>query len=105
MSTINILDIATILSGNETWYEQQTTGRIPEARMDFCIAMAAAPDKSSYNMHANRFDPEKNALLIYVDTCTGADLQVKHTPIFGHYPFLNSTGPRLVKPRKRLHLS
>ena len=59
MSTIQILDVGMIDSGKGTWYEQATTGRTPEARMDFCITMAVALDKSSYNMYINLSNPNK----------------------------------------------
>ena len=50
MDAIHILDVATLDKNEGIWYEQRTTGRTPGSRVDFCLVLAIAPDKSSYNM-------------------------------------------------------
>jgi hypothetical protein len=50
MTMMRILDIATLDTTEGIWYEQNTSGRTPEPRIDACAVMVAAPDNSSYNM-------------------------------------------------------
>jgi hypothetical protein len=46
MNVIDVYDIAT-----STWYKQTTSGKTPQARVNPCAVVAAAPDGSSYNMY------------------------------------------------------
>lgn len=53
LSSIHVLDIASLENGEGTWYEQNTSGRIPNPRLDACAAMGVAPDNSSYNTYVH----------------------------------------------------
>ena len=51
MDTIDIFDIASMFGSSDgTWFKQSATGDIPEPRVDHCLVVASAPDKSSHNM-------------------------------------------------------
>ena len=53
MDQIDIFDIASLDNSSTpdgVWYKQQAGGDIPDGRLDSCLFLAAAPDKSSYNM-------------------------------------------------------
>ncbi|KAG9241498.1 hypothetical protein BJ878DRAFT_570110 [Calycina marina] len=49
MSEMNIIDIYDI--ANSTWYKQATSGTPPPIRVNPCAAVAAAPDRSSFNIY------------------------------------------------------
>ncbi|KAI5838807.1 hypothetical protein DFP73DRAFT_563252 [Morchella snyderi] len=49
MSNIGIFDINSIAVGG-TWYNQTATGDVPSPRIDFCMVIVSAPDKSSHNI-------------------------------------------------------
>ncbi|KAF2465573.1 uncharacterized protein BDR25DRAFT_295165 [Lindgomyces ingoldianus] len=54
LQTVDIFDIDSYLSNsstNGTWYRQNTTGDIPEPRIDFCTVVISAPDNSSHNIY------------------------------------------------------
>lgn len=53
MDQIDIFDIASLdnpSTPDGVWHKQKADGNIPDGRVDSCLFMAAAPDKSSYNM-------------------------------------------------------
>lgn len=59
MAQVEIFDVASLYNQstpNGTWYSQRATGDIPNARVDFCLVVASAPDGSSHNiyMHGGR---------------------------------------------------
>ncbi|GAD96577.1 cell wall anchored protein [Paecilomyces variotii No. 5] len=53
MGTVDLIDVASIDDSqqNGTWYSQQTTGDIPDPRIEFCLVAMEAPDKSSHNIY------------------------------------------------------
>ncbi|KAM0415707.1 hypothetical protein ACHAPT_013323 [Fusarium lateritium] len=51
---------------SNTWYAQKATGQIPQNRRQFCIDVAWAPDKSSFNMQV--FSVSLNASTNNVDS-------------------------------------
>ena len=57
MSQINIFDVEAATGSNSTgvkdgWSTQViTAGKLPEARVDFCLIVIPAPDNSSFNIH------------------------------------------------------
>lgn len=59
MSNIGIFDINSTAVGG-TWYNQTATGDIPSPRIDFCMVIVSAPDKSSHNMYVSRFNLSYN---------------------------------------------
>jgi hypothetical protein len=50
MNSVQIIDVSTFNEEEVSCYEQNTSGRTPDPRIDACVGMAAALDKSSYNM-------------------------------------------------------
>lgn len=51
LNSIHVLDIASLETGEGTWYEQISSGRTPNPRYDACAVMAVAPDNTSYNIY------------------------------------------------------
>ncbi|KAL1883407.1 hypothetical protein Plec18167_002411 [Paecilomyces lecythidis] len=53
MGTVDLIDVASIDSTdqNGTWYSQQTSGDIPDPRIEFCLIAMEAPDNSSHNIY------------------------------------------------------
>lgn len=52
MEMIDIFDIDRgVYGGNGGWHSQNTTGDIPEPRVDHCLVAASAPDNSSHNIY------------------------------------------------------
>lgn len=50
-------------SNNGTWYQQNTTGDIPQARINFCTVAVSAPDNSSHHIYMyGGNDPIKGGL-------------------------------------------
>lgn len=49
LTQMNVIDVYDIASS--TWYKQATSGSIPDARVNPCAVVAAAPDGSSYNVY------------------------------------------------------
>ncbi|KAL8651289.1 MAG: hypothetical protein Q9210_003334 [Variospora velana] len=55
MDEVDVFDVSSIyddriLTGG-TWYKQKVTGDIPERRVDFCVMLAGANDRSSNNIY------------------------------------------------------
>jgi hypothetical protein len=91
LETVDIFDIESYLndpSSNGTWYQQNTTGSIPESRVDFCLSTVAVPDNSSYHIYLyGGIDPVKNI--------TYDDVYILSLPTF-HWTqvFTNGATPR-----------
>ncbi|KAF2812473.1 uncharacterized protein BDZ99DRAFT_518310 [Mytilinidion resinicola] len=54
LDTVDVFDISSYIDDpdtNGTWYNQTTTGEIPEPRIDFCVVAASAPDNSSHHIY------------------------------------------------------
>ncbi|KAI9760283.1 MAG: hypothetical protein M1840_002574 [Geoglossum simile] len=51
MDAIEVFDVATLDSGDGTWYKQKTSGEIPQPRIDACVVATTAPDNSSTNIY------------------------------------------------------
>ncbi|KAJ9282659.1 hypothetical protein DTO021C3_9277 [Paecilomyces variotii] len=53
MGTVDLIDVASIddTRQNGTWYSQETSGDIPDPRIEFCLVAMEAPDKSSHNIY------------------------------------------------------
>ena len=57
MDEIDIFDISSIYNSSTpdgTWHKQKAVGEIPDGRVDSCLALASAPDNSSYNMYGSK---------------------------------------------------
>ncbi|KAF1956954.1 hypothetical protein CC80DRAFT_547667 [Byssothecium circinans] len=53
-SSVDIFDIDSYLKdmkSNGTWYQQNTTGDVPPARIDYCSVSISAPDNSSHHIY------------------------------------------------------
>lgn len=53
MDSVRIFDVSFVNKTSTTsdgWYKQDVSGTTPNARVDFCLALATAPDKSSTNI-------------------------------------------------------
>jgi N-acetylneuraminic acid mutarotase len=53
-NAVDVFDIDSYLqstSSNGTWYQQNTTGDIPQSRIDFCTVAVSAPDNSSHHIY------------------------------------------------------
>ncbi|KAH7068684.1 hypothetical protein FB567DRAFT_248336 [Paraphoma chrysanthemicola] len=53
-SMVDVFDIESYLndpSSNGSWYAQNTTGDVPEPRIDFCTVAISAPDNSSHHIY------------------------------------------------------
>lgn len=56
MSQVSVLDVEAALNStpadsNSGWYTQIISGPAPEPRVDFCVVVVSAPDRSSFNIH------------------------------------------------------
>ena len=56
MNEVNIFDLTSLsnpdsITTSNGWYTQSITGSVPDPRVDFCIVLATAPDKSSFNIY------------------------------------------------------
>lgn len=52
--TVDMFDIDSYLQkpdSNGTWYSQNTTGDVPEPRIDFCTVAISSPDNSSHHIY------------------------------------------------------
>lgn len=52
--TVDVFDIDSYLQkpdSNGTWYSQNTTGNVPEPRIDFCTVSISSPDNSSHHIY------------------------------------------------------
>lgn len=53
MDSVRVWDVSFLNSTSTTtdgWYKQDVSGTAPEVRVDFCLASATSPDKSSTNI-------------------------------------------------------
>ncbi|KAF2874637.1 hypothetical protein BDV95DRAFT_337793 [Massariosphaeria phaeospora] len=83
-SSVDIFDIDSYLQNlvsNGTWYQQNTTGEIPPARIDFCTVSISSADKSSHHIYLyGGRDPTKK--LHYDDVYVLTLPSFTWTPIF-----------------------
>ncbi|KAF2493487.1 hypothetical protein BU16DRAFT_81154 [Lophium mytilinum] len=94
LDTVDVFDISSYVDHpetNGTWYNQTTTGEIPEPRIDFCVVAASALDNSSHHMCVIpqpivvQADPNKRYLYGGRNTITGVpydDIYVLSLPAF-----------------------
>lgn len=101
MSSIGIFDINSTAVGG-TWYNQTATGDTPSPRIDFCMVIVSAPDKSSHNMYVSRFhlSYHGHAKLMYKASymAVGTGLITLTKSTFSQYP--PSGGLRSLKGKR-----
>ncbi|KAF2739659.1 hypothetical protein EJ04DRAFT_286272 [Polyplosphaeria fusca] len=94
-ATVDVFDINSYLDDPESngkWYQQKTSGTIPEPRIDFCTVAISAPDNSSHHIYLySGIDPNKGQ-----EKSAGYDdVYVLSIPSFTWTPiFQNGQAPR-----------
>ncbi|KAF2199827.1 hypothetical protein GQ43DRAFT_375312 [Delitschia confertaspora ATCC 74209] len=92
LATVDVFDIDSYLKdpkSNGTWYQQNTTGQVPEPRIDFCLTTVAAPDNSSFHIYLyGGYNPTQN-------NTAYDDVYILSLPAF-HWTkvFINGATPR-----------